>query len=260
MESPPSIHDKLFEILFDKDDITWQTLLYKLVKSEGMDPWDIDISLISDRFIQMTHLMKKMDLRISGKVILAAAILLRIKSTRLVSEDISYLDSLFAQSEEEQIEEGLVEGLIDEYGQQRAALKNVELIPRMPQPRKRKVSIYDLVIALQKAMEVKKRRIMRDLPALDLTIPKKKVDISELITGVFGKIKLFFLKYDNKKLTFSYLVPDNTKEGKVYTFIPLLHLTNQRKIDMYQYKHFGEIEIELLKMSAEAKVNKEVVE
>ena len=30
-------------------------------------------------------------------------------------------------------------------------------------------------------------------------------------------------------------------------FIPLLHLTNQRKIDLHQQKHFGDIEVELLK-------------
>ena len=48
-----------------------------------------------------------------------------------------------------------------------------------------------------------------------------------------------------KRLTFSQLVPSNTKEDKIYTFIPLLHLTTQRKIDLTQQEHFGEIEIML---------------
>ncbi|MFH2028457.1 MAG: segregation/condensation protein A, partial [Nanoarchaeota archaeon] len=45
--------------------------------------------------------------------------------------------------------------------------------------------------------------------------------------------------------TFSQLIPDDTREGRVYTFIPLLHLTNQRKVDLEQYQHFGDIEIML---------------
>ena len=49
-----------------------------------------------------------------------------------------------------------------------------------------------------------------------------------------------------KSLTFSKLIPSDSKEDKVYTFIPLLHLENQRKIDMKQFRHFGEINIEML--------------
>ena len=50
-----------------------------------------------------------------------------------------------------------------------------------------------------------------------------------------------------------------TKEDKVFTFIPLLHLTNQRKIDLNQENHFGEIEIVLAKREelVEAKLETE---
>ena len=50
----------------------------------------------------------------------------------------------------------------------------------------------------------------------------------------------------NKRLTFNHLIPSESKEDKVYTFIPLLHLTNQRKINLHQQKHFEDIEVELL--------------
>ena len=41
-------------------------------------------------------------------------------------------------------------------------------------------------------------------------------------------------------------MPSDSKEDKIYTFIPLLHLDHQRAVDLTQKKHFGEIEIELL--------------
>ena len=260
MENPPPNQDKhgqdyILELLFDKDEVTWQSILYELVRTEKMDPWDINISLIAERFLEMLKTLKEMDFRVSGKVILAAAILLKIKSNRLLGADLAYFDGLFREQEEE-------ESLLDEIQstEQQEDLSDVRLIPRTPQPRKRKVSIFDLVDALQKALEVKRRRVMRDIPSMEVEIPKKKVEISQIIKNTYGKIKLFFLKNNYKKLTFSQLVPSDNKQDKVFTFIPLLHLNHQRKIDMIQYQHFGEIEIELLKSLNKKELAKELPE
>ena len=247
--------DQVFEIIFDKDDVTWQTILYELVRTEQMDPWDINISLLAQRFLEMLKTLKETDFRISGKIILAAAILLKLKSNKLVGEDISNLDRLFAQADDE--EESLLDELQDEPVPKEDE-KDFKLIPRTPQPRKRKVSIFDLVDALQKAMEVKKRRVMRDIPTVKVEIPEKKIDISEVIKSMYGRIKNYFIQHQNAKLTFTKLIPSESKQDKVYTFIPLLHLTNQRKIDMFQYQHFGEIEVQLMKNTVAKDIKKEV--
>jgi len=250
--------DELFDMLFNQDEVTWQTMLYDLVKSEQMDPWDINISLLAQRFLDTIHDLRQEDFRISGRIVLAAAVLLKIKSKRLVAEDMLNLDRLINPPEED--EEGLLDELTDEFAGQREVLKGVDLIPRTPQPRKRKVSIYDLVDALQKAMDVKKRRVMRDIPSIEVKVPEKKVDISELIGGVYGKIRNFFAKQNKTKLSFHHLVPSDTKEDKVFTFIPLLHLENERKIDLLQQRHFGEIHIEMLKHSVKKEIDKELAE
>ena len=57
------------------------------------------------------------------------------------------------------------------------------------------------------------------------------------------KIKSFLKKKDN--VTFSQLLPSNEKEDVIYTFIPLLHLDNQKKVYMRQEKPFEEIDITL---------------
>ena len=45
-------HDRIFGLLMSKtDEITWQTIIFDLVKSEQMDPWDIDISLLTQKYI-----------------------------------------------------------------------------------------------------------------------------------------------------------------------------------------------------------------
>ena len=55
---PESKHvDRIFSLLTQQEDITWQAILYDLVRKEGMDPWDVDISLIAQRYI---HLLKEL--------------------------------------------------------------------------------------------------------------------------------------------------------------------------------------------------------
>ena len=240
-------HEQIFDMLFNKDEVTWQAILQETVKSEQMNPWDINISSLTKKYIEMIKQLKELDFRVSGKVLLAAAILLKIKSNKLVGEDIDYLDRLIHEQDEEELlnfEEDL------EPRAEEDMPKN--LIPRTPQPRKRKVSIYDLMGALEKALEVKRRRVLKSIPPMNVEIPKRSRDISNIIKEIYGKIKIFFWENQKNRLTFSKLIPEGaTKEDKIYTFVPLLHLTNQRKVDLFQQQHFGEIDILLKKTTEE---------
>ena len=249
------MQEKIFELLFENDEISWQSIILNLIKTEEMDPWDIDISLLTRKYIEMLKKLREMDFRISGKVILAAAILLRIKSTRLVNEDIFELDRLMSPEDMEGLEEEFYDELEHRFGKLSEEISSPKpvLSPRTPQPRERKVSIYDLMDALQKALEVKRRRATRQTPVVPDYTPKNRIEITSIIKEVYNKISTFFLRNKNSILTFSQLIPSNTKKDKILTFIPLLHLTTQRKIDLFQEEHFGEIEI----MMARAKANKE---
>lgn len=233
-------HDRIFEIIYSKtDEITWQNILYDLVRTEQMDPWEIDISMISQRYIDTIRKLKEHDFRISGKMVLAAAILLKLKSTRLVGEDITELDRLIAGAGEQEEELTELDGpLIPKLGEVPT------LIPHTPQPRKRKVSIYDLVRALEKALEVKKRRVLNSIPPMNLAIPKKTFDITSAIRNVYGKIRSFFTS-GVKKIGFSELLPSQSRQDKVHTFIPLLHLAQQNKIELEQEQAFGEIRVSI---------------
>ncbi len=235
-------NEQIMKILFEKDDISWQQIIYELVRNDQMDPWDIDISLLTKRYIEMLQKLKELNFRVSGKIVLAAAILLKIKSTTLIGKDMLELDRLIDQTEAMD-PDLLAEDIPPEKIKDLLNGEKPVLIPRLPQPRKRKVSIYDLVKALEKALEVKERRLMNSMPK-SIVVPKKPVDITIIIKELYIKIKKFFST--GYKLTFDSLLPSKSKEDIVYTFIPLLHLANQRKIDMQQEIPFGEIEIKLV--------------
>lgn len=247
----PVTNDNIFQFLMNEEDLTWQTMIYELVKSEQMDPWDIDISRLSKKFVSMVNHLKQFDFRVSGKIILASVILLKMKSNKLLTEDILAFDNLIKTNQEpEEIEELYDEPEFEEPEQDH--IKNMmetrpKIFPRTPQPRKRKVSVFDLVKALEKALEVKNRRYYKDPKDMPkIQAPKDHKDISLIIGDTHDYLMELFKEQETDKLFFHKILQSETKEDKIYTFIPLLHLTNQRKIDLEQYKHFGDIEIHKL--------------
>ena len=44
--------EHIFNILFNEDEITWQSIIYELIKTEQMNPWDVNISLLTKKYIK----------------------------------------------------------------------------------------------------------------------------------------------------------------------------------------------------------------
>jgi segregation and condensation protein A len=246
-------HETIYDILMNQDEITWQSLILELIKTEKMDPWDVNVSQLAKMYIKALKKLKEMNLRLSGKVLLAAALLLRIKSSRLVGDDLLEFDRLLASGENADAlyaEEGFVQG---ELGAMGVGYQpgQAGLIPRTPQPRKRKVSVYDLIDALAIALNVKRRRILNQIQTTTMHMPEKKLDISKLMDDLYGDVVEFLTKEQGEKISFTTLVPGESKMDKILTFIPLLHLTNARRVDLEQEDHFKEIWIKLAKQDAQ---------
>ena len=231
------MQDKVYQMLMNEDEITWQTLIYELVKTEEMNPWDIDISQLCAKYIEAIQELQEHNFFISGKVVLAASILLKLKSFKLVDEDIADFDNLLFHREEDLLSDEIEEGS--------SFQKDIPpLLIKTPQARKRKINLNDLISALQQALEVENRRVIRrrDEQVLRvLDVPVRKIDISSLIKNLYSRIREFFQK--QQKITFTQLLPSQKKEDKLATFVPLLHLASQGKINIEQEIPFGEIEI-----------------
>ena len=237
------MQQQIFDLLLEQEDVTWKSILYELVKTEQMDPWDIDITLLTKKYIQIIKELQQQDFRISGKILLAAAFLLKIKAAHLVDHDISNLDKLLNRTEEALNDEAV---FADLDGNGKRDKQSLPLIPKHPQPRSRKVSIYDLIEALQQAM-ITKRRILAQQRPVKFVIPLRKVDIMGVIRDLYHKIVYYTNKEQKDTLPFTQLLPPRAgKYEKVYTFIPLLHLENEHKVETTQAKPFEEIYVKLL--------------
>lgn len=236
------MQEKLYNILMDKNEITWQTIIYDLVRTGEMNPWDIDVSLLAQKYLETIKKLQDHNFFLSGKILLASAILLKLKSEKLLTEGIASLDSqLFPSDELEEFED---------FENKRIVLdENPRLTIKTPQARKKKVSVNDLISALEKALEVNQRRMLRrqafERVPENLKIPEKTINIEDIIKTIYDKIKDWFTKKET--LTFTEFVNSDKKEDKLSTFMPLLHLDTKNKIDLNQEMPFQEINITLKK-------------
>ena len=103
-------------------------------------------------------------------------------------------------------------------------IERPQLMPRTPQPRKRKVSVFDLVDALEKALEADARRPVYVAPKTLDTIdpPEHHIDISLIIREVYHKVYGHY-EQDKKDTTlmFHHLTKSDEPKDLVMTFIPI---------------------------------------
>jgi len=240
-----SQEENFLNTLVDQDDITWQAMLFELVNSHEMDPWDIDLGILSEKFLKMLHEMKETNLKISGKVILASTIMLRLKSGRFIDTDLVQLENLIASMND-------VEAHFEEDGEIQTYLeggvrKNYKIYPRSPQPRKRKVSVYDLVRALEGVIERQKIKVQRRVPQVEMEYHTKSVDMNVVLREVFNSLYDTVETKKSDKLKFSDIIPSNERSDIIATFLPLLHLTNQRVTDLHQDEAFCDFDVHVIK-------------
>lgn len=216
--------EKLFNIILDESTITWEGLLYDIVQKKELDPWDLDLSRLVNEYIDKIKLLKKLNFKVSGKVLLAAAILLKMKSDRLL------LDELFKVGKEKKREIPTFD--FEKYG----------LEPQIPWPRERRVTLKELLTALRKALEIKNKRIQRKEEIKEeIKVIFQKYNITQAIDELYGKI-VSFLK-GKEQIEFFDLV--KTKEDIIPTFVPLIHMIDRKNILLNQEELFGPLYIKM---------------
>ena len=94
-------HEHVYNILIDND-IGWQAILYELINTEQLDPWNLDLAALAQKYLEKIRELEEANFFVSSSVILAASLLLRIKSEILREKYIRSLDEiLFGKKEKE---------------------------------------------------------------------------------------------------------------------------------------------------------------
>jgi chromatin segregation and condensation protein Rec8/ScpA/Scc1 (kleisin family) len=152
--------EKIYDAVTDKNNLDWKSFLYKLIYDEGLDPWDIDLGILTKRYLDAFKEINNVDFDLSGKFLTVAVYLLKTKAENLVEKDLRGIEEQIAAIEnvggENDLEmlENLDEELDDFYKKK----KEYKIKIRNPIARKRKVNIFDLIKALEKTIEQSNKR------------------------------------------------------------------------------------------------------
>jgi segregation and condensation protein A len=243
--------EQVYDLLISRE-LSWQAIIYDLIRTEQLNPWDIDLAILANKYLETIQRLEELEegnFHVSSKVLLAAAILLRMKS-EILHENIKDIDEILFESKKKLRDELAKNPQIITIDEEDIPL----IMPRTPLPRARKVTLQELMGALDKAINTEHRRIKKNFSlnrarhAIDLAIfPKFTFNLTKRIQNLFQKIKEFFFKNKKEKIMFSELSPNNEKVEKIGVFLPLVHLDHQQKIYLKQDSAFSDIEVYLRK-------------
>jgi len=247
------LEDRIYNIVEDKNVVSWKSVLYELIEKENLDPWDIDLSILTNKYLKTIKNLKNIDFEISGKLLLVAIFLLKLKVEFLLNKDIRGIEEKIIKLENEDFNDNLEE--LENFSED---LDNLEIVNkkkkkeynlkyRNPIARKRKVTIVDLIEVLEKTLErskirrenilARKRKVEYNGPTYS---PNKK-DLKELVDELYEILYEELIKNKKSQVRFSNLISKKSKEEILNKFFPLLHLSYNNKVKLEQNKLFGEI-------------------
>ncbi len=228
-------------------------LLVQMAKQGEIDPWNINIVDVADRYLKAVAELKESDLKITGKTLLFLAILLRMKSDQLAG--INYLDPPQDEFFDELMEPDFMEEAqafqpklhfqsLEEVIQRRTSTK---------QPRIRNVTLNDLIRELKKYEELEKQRSLRekvekvdrrrlndyaDLTADDIEEMAHEEFIEDTILRLKDILERILLHQEQVSLT---EIEEAGKIDKISAFLALLFLAARGEIEMSQEEFYSEL-------------------
>jgi segregation and condensation protein A len=224
-------------------------ILVSMAERGEIDPWNIDIVEVTDRFLSELERLKELDLRISGRTLFFAATLLRMKSEYLEEAEFSDEGGFFEEIDEFTDDIGL-DGNYD-FDDVAEPIERLEReiqrrIGRKKQ-RARPVTLYELIKQLKTA-EKEERRLHRRrkvIPPLfieadDVVNIAHEEDFQDSAYSVLSSYERAKEKQDVVTLV------DLCTEmecGIREVYIPLLFLMIDGKLALRQEEFFGDIVI-----------------
>ena len=232
-------------------------LLVAMARRGEIDPWNVDIVDVADKYLRAVADLKESDLKITGKTLLFLAILLRMKSDKLAG--INYLDP----PQEDEFFDALMEpDFMDEAKPTpRLAFQSLDEVIRRrtstKQPRIRTVTLTDLISELRRYEELEKARSLRekvekadrrrmtdyaDLTADDIEEMAHEEFLEDTILRLKDILERILIHQETVSLS---EIMEQGRIDKVSAFLALLFLAARGEINMDQDEFYSELYVSL---------------
>lgn len=227
-------------------------ILIKLARSGEIDPKNIDIIDVTDRFLKAVAVAPKENLRQSGKILLHASVLLRMKAEALLSSSLVDADDFLEfDSEGSPI---IYDSRMEPIARQITLADLERAIVRRSsskQLRQRQVTLEQLIAALREAERIERARGQKQtVPRVDLEGQPEVNDVDDILELAHDEdIDIVITRVENilsRSLVAGEMLPltkliEYLGEHKhwVEAFLAVLFLANAGKIAFEQQEFYG---------------------
>lgn len=239
------------------------SLLVELVENGTVDPWDVDLEVVVERFMEAVDALRPEDLPTSGRLLFFASVLIRLKAQFLAGRGQELLFVPGEDQGEDWEDDGAYEmGL--EYGDysdfeddEEAALLlsrrgpgEILVMPRQHIQKRRPITIQDLLEALEnselherKKEEARLRRKNRreKVPFKSVKEAMDTLHQDDLVRDIEHASRLVTLAFQSQeRLSFQSL---EEELDRVSAFLAVLFLASRGEVDLEQEAFYGSIEL-----------------
>ncbi|MGB9719276.1 MAG: segregation/condensation protein A [Candidatus Anstonellales archaeon] len=204
---------------------TWRTVLVELITTKKLDPWDVDITALTEGFLEKIKEMQRIELELPANIVLACAILLKFKSL--------YLPII---TEEQNGNGG--EMVVSDSG----VIPQLEMVSRIPP--KKPITLNELLEEMERVMKYERKNIAKTTQLEEVFYEIEHRNMQEEIESV---LSLLVAKMDSEGwVMFSSILETDEPREIVKKLLPVLHLSQEEKLGLRQDEYFGEIFIKVL--------------
>lgn len=220
-------------------------LLLHLIEKEEMDIYDIQISQITDRYLEYINLMEQLDLDVASEFLVMAATLLHIKSQSILPHLTPEGENILGDQAE--LVRQLLEykrfkeaaQALDVYAERHTLLysRSPELHADLDGTREFEIraTLFDLLSAFK---NVNDRVAEMDLEEVYETVEEETITVEDKIAFIDRQLE------NADQLLFEELFPlSSSKTDRIVTFLAILELIRIGKIVTVQTDHFESIYI-----------------
>ena len=221
-------------------------LLLHLIKKSKMEIFDIEISEITNQYLNYIKSMTDMNLDIASEYLVMASELIEMKSKKLLPKSEEKEEDEEVEDPEVVLKRRLVE--YQKYKESTNVFRDLEknrssYYTKAPESLKKysleklendgSVDVYDLLDAFQKLLERQEFNKPKNTK-----IARKELSIKERIVKIRDILRV------NKRVNFVELFDDFSKPYVVVTFLSVLEMVKSREINIKQDNNFSDIYLE----------------
>lgn len=221
-------------------------LLIDLAERGEIDPWDVQVIDVVDRFLSRLIVSDRRDLYDSGQAMLYASMLVLLKANSLSDIQAAYEQ---AEPDSEDLEEIDAESIASALRLPTDFDKRLRRLPVALPPKARRITLEELIAQIEAIAEIVDRKTSK--PAKRPTQGKvarraamkaiaqlaHKENLSEMVE----EIERYFLLHPDEEIEISDLAA--VFNDRVGVFWGLLLMSSQSKVELTQEEFYGKIQI-----------------